>query len=52
VPHLGEAWHNVTPPTGEFGQNWNGFVEYWTATSDMLVEIAVEGLTTKVKPET
>jgi membrane protein implicated in regulation of membrane protease activity len=30
------------------------FVEdkYWTATSDRLVEIAVEGLTTKVKPET
>jgi membrane-bound serine protease (ClpP class) len=26
--------------------------EYWTATSDTLVKIAVEGLTTKVKPET
>jgi len=24
----------------------------WTATSDTLVKIAVEGLTTKVKPET
>jgi amino acid transporter len=26
VPHLGEAWHNVRPLTGAFGQNWNGFV--------------------------
>jgi len=26
LPHLGEAWHNLQPLHGTFGQNWMGFV--------------------------